>query len=137
MATCGGCSVLKCSDPGELFWSTGETMDEFVEWSVCRGHFTALRAGARWATHSDLPHSIRQWIVMGDDLEVRKTEVVEVATISVEYTECGKEMRIGFTTRREKFAVLLDKDQAVELSVVVADLVETTLPPYPATPWSA
>lgn len=120
--TITGCSVLKCPAPGELMWSTGETMDEFVDWGVCRAHHRALRSGVRWATHSDLPNSATQWLVMGSDLDVRTTEALDDATVSIEYTESGKEVRIEFLTGKEKFDVLLDEDQLSELGEAVAEV---------------
>ena len=122
MTTSRQCSVLKCARPEEAQWSTGGQQDEHFEWPVCRPHFKTLRSGAEWATHSDLPNSTKQWIVMGSDLDVRKTESMENSSVSVEFTETGRELRLEFTTGKEQFDVLLDDDQALDLGLTVTEL---------------
>jgi len=131
MATFTGCSVLKCSRAGELLWSTGETVEEFAEWMVCSGHHLALRSGVEWATHSDMPNSTTQWLVTGSDLDVRKTECLDDATICIELTSNGREMRIQFTTGKEKFHVILDQDQAAQLSEAIAIMSDESAVPAP------
>jgi len=116
------CSVLKCARPEEAQWSTGGQQDAHFEWPVCRPHFQTLRSGAEWATQFDLPNSTRQWIVMGSDLDVRKTESMENSSVSVEFTETGRELRLEFTTGKERFDVLLDDDQALDLGLTVTEL---------------
>ena len=117
---------MQCAEvgarPEEAQWSTGGQQDEYFEWPVCRPHFEKLRSGAAWATHSDLPHSTRQWIAMDSDLDVRKTESVEKSSISVEFTETGRELRLEFTAGKERFDVLLDDDQALDLGLTVTEL---------------
>jgi hypothetical protein len=46
------------------------------------------------------------------------------ATISVEQTGSGREMRLEFTTAKEKFDVLLDSEQAADLGEAVTDLTD-------------
>ena len=118
----GRCSVLRCSGPEEFHWSTGETRDEHFEWPVCRVHFDKLRSGVQWATHNERPDSAQQWIVMGSDLDVRKSEELTDSSVSVEFTETGREVRLEFTTLREHFDVVLDDDQALDLGITVTDV---------------
>jgi hypothetical protein len=115
------CSVLRCPDSEELYWSTGESEDDFAFWGLCRTHYALLRSGVDWATHSDLPHSAGQWIVVGADFEVRKAKAVQAATVSIEFTGSGKEMRIEFSTGEETFDVVLDEQHAQELVTAVTD----------------
>lgn len=136
MAIRADCSVLKCPDPEELYWSTGDSEDDFAFWGLCRTHYALLRSGVEWATHSDLPHSAGQWIVVGADFEARKSKTLEAATVSIEFTGTGKEMRIEFTTGAHKFDVLLDEQQARDLALAVADNMFQHEPPTVDLPGS-
>jgi hypothetical protein len=116
------CTVMKCSQPSSLYWSTGDSEAEYADWDVCRGHHARLRSGENFATHSDLPTSASRWLLMGADLEVRDTDTMQAALVSFEYTASGKEMEIEVTTGRGNFEVILDQQQATELGEAVDDM---------------
>jgi hypothetical protein len=118
------CAVMRCSLPAELYWSTGESEAEYTDWNVCRAHHRRLRSGEDFATHSDLPNSADQWLLMGQDLEDRQTDAMQASSVTFEYTGSGKEMEIEVTTGKGKFDVILDQDQATELGDAVADMTD-------------
>jgi hypothetical protein len=129
MAIVLDCSVLRCPDPEELYWSTGESEEEFAWWGLCRTHFALLRSGVDWATASDMPHSAGQWIVLGSDFRFRQADAVAAATVVIEFTGTGKEMRIEFTTGGHKVDVLLDEQHARDLVTAVVDNMFQREPP--------
>jgi hypothetical protein len=116
------CTVMNCTHPTKLYWSTGESAAEYADWGVCPSHHARLRAGADFATHNDLPNSAGRWLVMGQDLALRDTDAMQAALVSFEYTGRGKELEIEITTGKQTFDVILDQAQADALGEVVADM---------------
>jgi hypothetical protein len=116
------CSVLWCAGGVQRKWSTGETHAEEAEWDVCLPHFLRMRGGEDWATHTDLPRSNEQWIVMGTDLAVRTSETLQGWRLSVEFGADGRNIRLALSSNKDEIGVLLDDYHANELSQALSQL---------------
>ena len=116
------CCVLWCPGGAHRTWSTGETDAEHKEWGVCLPHFQRMRRGEDWATHTDLPASAEQWIVMGPDLIVRTDETLHGWRLSVEYGADGRNIRLALTSNNGHVGVLLDDYHATCLHKALSEL---------------
>lgn len=122
MEALGQCSVFKCMRGVASMWSTGETDAELAEWGVCLNHFERMRRGEDWATHTDLPKSGKQSIVMGDDLDVRTSETLRGWRLSLEWGNYGRHIRLALSSQKDEVGVLLDSYDAHQLSKDLAEL---------------
>ena len=116
------CRVLSCVRDADQTWSTGETPAEEATWRLCLPHYKRMRRGEDWATHTDLPTSTEQWIVMGPDLGIRAGEFLQGWHLSVEFGADGRNIRLSLSTHEDQIGVLLDGDHASQLSKALSDL---------------
>ena len=114
--------MLRCTGGAERTWSTGETHAEEAEWGVCLSHFGRMRGGEDWATHTDLPKSADQWIVMGADLALRTSEILQGWRLSVEFGADGRNIRLALSSTKDELGVLLDDYHARQLSHALSQL---------------
>jgi hypothetical protein len=125
MAETPRCSVLGCPSQVDRTWSTGDVDAEEQQWGVCLIHYERMRIGEPWATHTNLPESAEQRIVLRRDLAVRTSETIRGWRLSVEFGSDGRHIRLAMSSNTDDIGVLLDVSEAEQLSQGLSDLCRT------------
>ena len=116
------CSVLGCQGGVDQTWSTGEVDAEEREWGVCQAHYERMRIGENWATHTNLPQSGVQCIVMRADLAVRTSETIRDWRLSLEFGSDGRNIRLALSNDANYIGVLMGVSEARQLSQALSEL---------------